>query len=146
MEKLKKAGMIVLWIFAAFFICLLAVNLYEFTTENAPALYIDNERSQITEVICTGDTIHYTASLCIRNRRPSCSEMDRLELYIYGRDGDEEHRDIVSAEITSPPYEGAIVFLPFWSRRIECTFDITDFGAAFNIGRIKYIETYPYYQ
>ncbi|MBQ3405372.1 MAG: hypothetical protein IJG63_08170 [Oscillospiraceae bacterium] len=143
--RMHKILKIVFYIYIAFNICILIVNLYELTIEGKNALYIDYGRSYIKGVFCEDNTIHYTASLCIRNRRPTRVKMDRLELIIYGKDGNEKNCDHVLAEITSPSFEEVIIFLPLWSKRIECTFDITDFGTVFSLDRIRYIDTYPGY-
>lgn len=139
-KKGIRIGTTVLWIVAAAIALLFAENLYEFTIENEPMFLIDNEKSSIIEAVPEGDTIHYSASLCIRYRLPGIGYKNRqwpLKLYVTGKDGNAEHSEVVEAIITSPSDEDRIAILPLWGRQIECTFDITDFGAAFDIGCIK---------
>lgn len=139
-EKRKSIGAIVLWIFSVLIICLIVWGFYEFTTENEPGFYVDHEKSYILEEFCEGDAIHYTVSLCVRNRRPTIRQVIGLKLWIFGRDGNEEKYERVDAEIISPFYGDCIIFAPFWSKQIECTFSIKDFGVAFHIGCIKYAD------
>ena len=138
--KPKNIGAIVLRIFSLFVICMIAWGLYEFSTECEPGFSIDPDKSYIMEEFREGDTIRYTASLCVRNRRPTIRQVIGLSLWVYGRDGNDERHEGVKAKIINLSDGECIIFAPFWSRQIECTFSIKDFGAEFNIGCIKYTD------
>ncbi len=146
MSKTMRLISIFFGVFVVFNLCVFVVNLYEFGTGALDALYIDYGRSYIKEVYYDDDAIHIKASLCIRNRRITRSRMDRLELIIYEEHGNDRNYEHVSAIITSPSFDKEIIILPFWSKQIECVFDLTDFDLIFSLDRIVDIDTYSSYQ
>ncbi len=138
-NKTKKTREVFVWIVVVL-ICEIILFLYQISKEDEPALCIDYGRSYVIEMHSEGNADHYTALLCVRNRRLTIKYVNKLYLYVYGKNGNDEGYELVVADRINSSDEDYLVILPFCSRQIEYTFNIMDFGKVFNLDCIKYAD------
>ncbi len=136
MKKLFLAfGKVLAVILVVILLMITTLSIYDFCTVSHAPIFVNHQKSYIKSVSLENESLICTVVLHIKNIHRVPIECNKIELVLWGKDGDMEKFEDVDAEPKTSDLS-YIRFPALRSKVIECTFEVSDFGAPLSIDNI----------